>query len=46
LERNIQGPLLNNDGVNYPLYKKQWQDLEKECIQEVLSNFPFPNGAY
>ncbi|WP_192877991.1 MULTISPECIES: alpha-glucuronidase family glycosyl hydrolase [Arenibacter] len=42
LERNIQGPLLNNDGVITTL--QQWQDLEKSASQEVLSNFRFQMG--
>jgi hypothetical protein len=42
LERNIRGPLLTNDGVMTTLH--QWQDMEKNAPDEVLSNFRFQMG--
>ncbi len=42
LERNIQGPLLVNEGVAITL--QQWQDIEKNVPKEVLSNFRFQMG--
>lgn len=42
LERNIQGPLLANDGVTRTL--QQWQELEKNASQKVLSNPRFQMG--
>tara|TARA_R110002049_G_scaffold104888_1_gene251504 strand:+ start:8676 stop:11117 length:2442 start_codon:yes stop_codon:yes gene_type:complete len=42
LERNIQGPLLNNEGVITTL--QQWQDLESKASKEVLGNFRFQMG--
>ena len=42
LERNLQGPLLTNDGVIRTL--QQWQDLEKNATKEVLGNFRFQMG--
>ncbi|MCK0188991.1 alpha-glucuronidase family glycosyl hydrolase [Arenibacter sp. F20364] len=42
LEKNLQGPLLNNDGVLRTL--RQWQDMEVHASKEVLSNFRFQMG--
>ncbi|MCM4167184.1 hypothetical protein DHD08_05750 [Arenibacter sp. H213] len=42
LENNLQGPLLNNDGVIRTL--QQWQDMEKQASEEVLGNFRFQMG--
>lgn len=42
LERNVQGPLLVNDGVTRTLC--QWQDLEKNASEETLSNPRFQMG--
>ncbi len=41
-ERNVTGPLLINKGVMNTLY--QWQDMEKNASDEVLSNFRFQMG--
>ena len=42
LEKNLQGPLLTNDGVFRTL--QQWQDLEKKATKKVLGNFRFQMG--
>ncbi|MDX2442517.1 MAG: hypothetical protein QNK30_01835 [Bacteroidales bacterium] len=42
LEKNIQGPLLTNDGVERTLM--QWKDMESNASVEVLSNFRFQMG--
>ncbi len=42
LEKNIQGPLLTNNGVVRTF--QQWQDMEKNASEEVLSNFRFQMG--
>tara|TARA_R110002050_G_scaffold228457_3_gene364080 strand:- start:14657 stop:17101 length:2445 start_codon:yes stop_codon:yes gene_type:complete len=42
LEKNLQGPLLTNDGVIRTL--QQWQELEKNATKEVLGNFRFQMG--
>lgn len=42
LEKNIQGPLLTNNGV--PRTLQQWQDMEKNAPKEVLRNFRFQMG--
>ncbi|MEQ9581065.1 MAG: hypothetical protein RIM68_02740, partial [Arenibacter sp.] len=42
LEKNLQGPLLTNDGVIRTL--QQWQNLEKNATKEVLGNFRFQMG--
>ncbi|MEZ5106397.1 MAG: alpha-glucuronidase family glycosyl hydrolase [Draconibacterium sp.] len=42
LERNLQGPLLANDGVLRTF--QQWQALEKEASNDVLKNFRFQEG--
>jgi len=42
LERNIQGPLLVNDGVTITL--QQWQNIEKSASKEILGNFRFQMG--
>ena len=42
LEKNIQGPLLTNDGVIRTF--QQWQDMEKNASEEVLRNFRFQMG--
>lgn len=42
LEKNLQGPLLTNDGVIRTL--QQWQDLEKKASKEILGNFRFQMG--
>ncbi|NQU55259.1 MAG: hypothetical protein HQ522_22295 [Bacteroidetes bacterium] len=42
LERNIQGSLLSNTGVMRTF--QQWQAMEKNAPQEVLSNFRFQMG--
>lgn len=42
LEKNLQGPLLNNDGVIRTL--QQWQNMEVQAPKEVLSNFRFQMG--
>ena len=42
LEKNIQGPLLTNKQV--PLTLQQWQAMEKNASDEVLSNFRFQMG--
>jgi hypothetical protein len=42
LEENLQGPLLNNDGVIRTL--QQWQNMELHASKEVLSNFRFQMG--
>ncbi len=42
LEKNIQGPLLTNDGVERTLM--QWKDMESNASIEVLSNFRFQMG--
>lgn len=42
LEKNLQGPLLTNDGVVRTL--QQWQDLEKKATKKVLGNFRFQMG--
>ncbi len=39
LERNLQGPLLINDGVDITL--QQWQTIEKKASKKMLSNFRF-----
>jgi len=42
LEKNLQGPLLNNDGVLRTL--QQWQNMEMLATKEVLNNFRFQMG--
>lgn len=42
LEKNIQGPLLTNDGVLRTL--QQWQKMEQGASKEVLGNFRFQMG--
>ncbi len=42
LERNLQGPLLTNDGVIRTL--QQWQNMEQQASKEVLDNFRFQMG--
>lgn len=42
LEKNIQGPLLTNDGVLRTL--QQWQKMEKSASKEVRDNFRFQMG--
>lgn len=42
LEKNLQGPLLTNEGVIRTL--QQWQALEKQATPEVLLNFRFQMG--
>lgn len=42
LERNMQGPLLVNDGVMRTL--QQWQDMEEKASNEVLNNPRFQMG--
>ncbi len=42
LEKNIQGPLLINDGVERTYY--QWKDLEEKAPENVLQNFRFQEG--
>jgi hypothetical protein len=42
LEKNIQGPLLTNDGVSRTL--SQWLDIENMATNEVQSNFRFQMG--
>jgi len=42
LEKNLQGPLLTNDGVIRTL--QQWQNLEKNATKEVLGNYRFQMG--
>jgi hypothetical protein len=42
IEKNIQGPLLVNDGVLRTL--QQWQDMERDAPEEVLSNPRFQMG--
>jgi len=42
LERNIQGPLLTNDGVMNTFY--QWQEMEKTAPENVMQNFRFQEG--
>jgi len=42
LEKNIQGPLISNDGVLRTL--QQWQNIEENATIEVLGNFRFQMG--
>lgn len=42
LEENLRGPLLANDGVVRTLH--QWQAIEKNAPDEVLSNYRFQMG--
>jgi hypothetical protein len=42
LERNMQGPLLENDGVDLALW--QWQKMEERASEEILDNFRFQMG--
>ncbi len=42
LEKNIQGPLLTNEGVLRTL--QQWQEMEKSAPKEVRDNFRFQMG--
>ncbi len=42
LEKNIQGPLLTNDGVIRTL--QQWKDMEKNASDQALGNFRFQMG--
>ncbi len=42
LERNFRGPLLANTGVVNTLH--QWQEMEKNAPEKILSNFRFQMG--
>ncbi len=42
LEKNIQGPLISNDGVLRTL--QQWQNIEEKATKEVHNNFRFQMG--
>jgi hypothetical protein len=42
LERNIQGPLLINNGVTTTL--RQWQEMERNASPKVTGNFRFQMG--
>ncbi|MDN5213361.1 hypothetical protein QQ020_14925 [Fulvivirgaceae bacterium BMA12] len=42
LEKNLQGPLLVNQGVTRTL--QQWQDMEKKASESVLTNARFQMG--
>jgi hypothetical protein len=42
LEKNIQGPLISNDGVLRTL--QQWQNIEEIASEEVRNNFRFQMG--
>jgi len=42
LEKNIQGPLISNDGVLRTL--QQWQNIEAQASKAVLGNFRFQMG--
>ncbi|MBS1575185.1 MAG: hypothetical protein JST09_07750, partial [Bacteroidetes bacterium] len=39
LEKNFEGPLLNNENVSYTL--TQWKNIEAKASQQVLQNFRF-----